>query len=70
MSKLAFFVAVFVIGMVGLLGLSAFLNYASAPEEEVCATEADAGRQWASTGKVRKNEAGQYLCQKMPPQSK
>jgi len=37
-------------------------NAITEPNYEPCATEADAGRQWANTGVIRKNSAGQYLC--------
>jgi hypothetical protein len=32
------------------------------PAYQPCATEADAGREWANTGRIRKNQAGEYLC--------
>jgi hypothetical protein len=52
----------FVVTFVGFLGLLIVFNATTEPKYEPCATDADAGRQWASTGSIRKNSAGQYLC--------
>jgi hypothetical protein len=52
----------FVVTFIGLLGLMIIFNAITEPNYEPCATEADAGRQWANTGVIRKNSAGQYLC--------
>jgi len=37
-------------------------NAITEPAYEPCATEKDAGREWADSGHIRKNDAGQYLC--------
>jgi hypothetical protein len=47
---------------VGLIGLLIIFNALTEPAYEPCATEKDAGREWANTGRIRKNDAGQYLC--------
>jgi hypothetical protein len=52
----------FVVTFIGLLGLMIIFNAITEPNYEPCATEADAGRQFANTGVIRKNSAGQYLC--------
>jgi hypothetical protein len=50
------------VGFFALLALMIIFNALTEPNYEVCATEADAGREWANTGRIRKNDAGQYLC--------
>ncbi len=52
----------FVLTFFGLVGLLVFFNVLTQPAYEPCVTEADAGRQFANTGIIRKNAAGQYLC--------
>jgi hypothetical protein len=45
-----------------LFWLLIIFNALTEPSYEPCATERDAGREWANTGHIRKNDAGQYLC--------
>jgi hypothetical protein len=52
----------FVLTFLGLVGMAAIFHAITEPDYATCATDADAGRQWANTGTIRKNSAGQYLC--------
>jgi hypothetical protein len=45
-----------------LFWLLIIFNALTEPAYQPCATERDAGREWANTGRIRKNDAGQYLC--------
>jgi hypothetical protein len=62
MKLIAIPLVAFVVTFIGLLGLVIVFNAITEPKYEPCATERDAGREWANTGRIRKNEAGQYLC--------
>jgi hypothetical protein len=62
MKLIAIPLIAFVVTVIGLLGFMIIFHAITEPNYAPCATDKDAIREWANTGRIRQNNAGQYLC--------